>query len=663
MRANLNRTAHSHAKRYRALLVILGLTAAIPTVNAQPQDVPAADAGIQQALSDARNHLWDQVDQAALSQHVLEGYITYHRLLQQLPDAPPATINQFIRTHEDSPLSEWMRGQAQDQYGKSGNLSALLAVSDGTPPKGTQRQCYYYSALMTQDMTAAAHGARELWRTGQPMPGPCAALYDQLRVAQQLTPLDDWTRLLAAWQRNDAKTIDTTRALITAPAWQPAVDAFLQLRRNPAAMAQLPAQIGPAQFNVAPGLMASAFYRYTRDDTANAVALWQQIGQRLPLNEAQQRTITSDLVSYALTRRTEGSSAWVDQQLARLNDDALIVLRIRNALSGPAWNDVARWVETLSPEGREDSRWQYWLARAREAQGQTAAANEAYARAARGRDFYAFVSADRLGQPYQLNHDTPRLNEEARQRIRTIPAVQRVDALYRVNEASLAVSEWQWLLKRASAEERGALGAYALEQRWYALTVAASLDKRLWGALGLRFPVAYPELFAQWGRQRGLDTYLLMGIARRESAFNPTIQSSAGARGLMQLMPGTAQLVHKREGVPYDGVTSLDDPNTNIGLGSSYIGTLLQRYNGNRIAAVAAYNAGPNRIDRWLKNSGQPFDLFIEQIPFKETREYVLAVLGYRSLFERMNNPASRTPVLTDAERTRLYDGSILNTL
>lgn len=661
MRVNLNKATHSRAKRYRALLVIWGLTASIPTVSAQ--DVPVADAGIQQALSNARNSLWDQVDQAALSQHVLEGYITYHRLLQQLPDVPPATINQFIHGHEDSPLSEWMRAQAQDHYGKTGNLSALLAVSDGAPAKNTQRQCYYYSALMVKDMPAAANGARELWRTGQPMPAPCTALFEQLRSAQQVTPLDDWMRLLAAWQRKDSKTIDATRALLTATDWQPTVETFLQLRRSPTSMSQLPRHIGPAQFNAAPSLIAAAFYRYTRDDTANALALWQQIGQRLPLNEAQQRTITTDLAFYALTRRTEGSSTWVDQQLTRLKDDSLIVLRIRNALNGPVWSDVARWVETLSLESREDARWQYWLARAREAQGQTTAANEAYARAARGRDFYAFVAADRLKQPYQLNHDTPRLNDEARQRIRNIPAVQRIGALYRINEASLAVSEWQWLLKRASAKERGMLGAYALEQRWYALTVSASLDRRLWGALGLRFPVAYPELFAQWGRQRGLDMYLLMGIARRESAFNPTIQSSAGARGLMQLMPATAQLVHKREGVPYEGIASLNDPNINIGLGSSYIGSLLQRYNGNRIAAVAAYNAGPNRIDRWLKNSGQPFDLFIEQIPFKETREYVLAVLAYRSLFERMSHPASRTPVLTEAERTQTYDGSLMNPL
>lgn len=662
MRARLDRNAHSRAKRYRTWLVILGLTTAIPTVNAQQQDVPVADAGIRQALSDARNSLWDQVDQAALSQHVLEGYIGYHRLLQQLPDASPEAVTQFIRSHEDSPLSEWMRGQAQDQYGKAGNLRAVLAVSDGVPLKNTQRQCYYYSALMAQDMTAAVSGGRELWRTGQPLSPPCSALFDQMRAAQQLTPDDDWMRLLSAWERNDSGTLTATQSQITSPNWQTAVDAFSQVRRAPATLMQLPTRIGPAQFNAAPSLIASTFYRYTRDNTSGALSLWQQLGQRLPLSEAQKRTIVHDLVYYALMRNTQGSATWVDEQLPQLQDDALTIMRIRQALNGPVWADVVRWVEALSPESREDSRWQYWLARAHEAMGHTQAAQDAYARAAKGREFFAFVAADRLKQPYQLEHNTPRLDDSWRQRIRAMPGVQRVDALYRINEASLAVSEWQWLLKRASVEERGALGAYALEQQWYALTVAASLDRRLWEALGLRFPVAYPELFAQWGRQRGLDTYLLMGIARRESAFNPTIQSSAGARGLMQLMPGTARLVNKRDGVPYDGLSSLDDPNTNIGLGSAYIGSLLQRYNGNRIAAVAAYNAGPNRIDRWLKASGQPFDLFIEQIPFKETREYVLAVLAYRSLFERMANPASRTPVLTDAERTGAYDASVLST-
>ena len=109
-------------------------------------------------------------------------------------------------------------------------------------------------------------------------------------------------------------------------------------------------------------------------------------------------------------------------------------------------------------------------------------------------------------------------------------------------------------------------------------------------------------------------------------------KSSAGARGLMQLMPSTAKLIAKSEGIKYSSQNKLLEVDFNIRLGSNYLQWMLDRYDNNRILASAAYNAGPGNVDRWL-NKELAFDVWIETIPFKETRNYVKNVLAYSAIY------------------------------
>ena len=167
----------------------------------------------------------------------------------------------------------------------------------------------------------------------------------------------------------------------------------------------------------------------------------------------------------------------------------------------------------------------------------------------------------------------------------------------------------------------------------------------------------------QWGQQTGVDPYLLMAITRRESAYNPVALSPAGARGLMQLMPGTATQVSRQLGLNDPGPYGVLEPELNIRLGSTYLRDKLNRYRGNRLAATAAYNAGPGRVDQWLgTHSMESFDLFVESIPFRETRDYVQAVLSYRVIFESLTNGGSSEGVslLNETEQAVRYDRALV---
>ena len=145
-----------------------------------------------------------------------------------------------------------------------------------------------------------------------------------------------------------------------------------------------------------------------------------------------------------------------------------------------------------------------------------------------------------------------------------------------------------------------------------------------------------------------------MAIARRESAFFPEVRSPVGARGLMQVMPATGRQVASNLGVPHRSA-DLYKVEHNVLLGSAYYRQLLDRYDGNRVFALAAYNAGPHRVDRWRHKAGEqvPVEVWIETIPYRETRNYVQAVLSYNVVFNYLRG--EERSMLSQAELTAGY--------
>ena len=349
--------------------------------------------------------------------------------------------------------------------------------------------------------------------------------------------------------------------------------------------------------------------------------------------------IDEELAFYALVRNVPGTLGWVDSVLPSLESERVLELRVRRALADRQWTEVMHWIAEMPSSQQESSRWQYWLGRANEQLGNQEAAQARYQQAAQDRSFYGFAAAEKIGQPYRLNHERHHFDEATREDIARLPAVQRTQALLRIGEEGLANSEWLHAVREASPYQARALADYAAHQQWHARLVQTTIAGEMWDALEWRFPPAYRDDFLAWGHQTGVDPYLLMAITRRESAYNPVALSPAGARGLMQLMPGTAAQVSRQLGLNDPGPYGVLEPELNIRLGSTYLRDKLERYQGNRLAATAAYNAGPGRVDQWLgSNSMESFDLFVESIPFRETRDYVQAVLSYRVIFESLAN-------------------------
>jgi soluble lytic murein transglycosylase len=277
-------------------------------------------------------------------------------------------------------------------------------------------------------------------------------------------------------------------------------------------------------------------------------------------------------------------------------------------------------------------RWLYWQGRAEAALGEDAAAAATFRLAARQRSFWGMLAADRLGLPYALE-PRPVPAEPARvRRIVAAPAVARIRALDRVGRDADMRREWRLLTRDLETPDLLAAAVVADGLQWHDQAIFTLARTDYWDDLVLRFPLAYREVVAELAWQTALPEDWIYAVIRQESVFNPTVASHAGALGLMQLMPDTAREVAAGQGLAAPSRTQILEPGLNLRLGSDYLARMRDRF-GHAALATAAYNAGPQRVARWVPAQCTPADLWIVAIPFAETRAYVERVLAYRIIY------------------------------
>ncbi|MGQ9371828.1 lytic transglycosylase domain-containing protein [Azospirillum sp. A39] len=277
------------------------------------------------------------------------------------------------------------------------------------------------------------------------------------------------------------------------------------------------------------------------------------------------------------------------------------------------------------------ARGAYWTGRAAEARGDREAARRWYGTAAAlSTTFYGQLAASHLGVAPSLPAEPkPSQRDAAAYERRELVRAARLMAQIEGPRDERVTAFLRRLSLDSKTPEDYALAARLARAVGRAeLAVAAAKDAAQNHIFLLES--GYPVVET---RGTSPEPALVQAIIRQESTFNPVIVSSAGARGLMQLMPGTAQLVARKLGVKHTVAKLTSDPQHNVRLGSAYIADLLDRFNGSHVLAIAAYNAGPARVSSWLDQYGDPraqgIDVvdWMELIPFSETRNYVQRVL------------------------------------
>lgn len=569
---------------------------------------------------------------ARLNHYPLLPYLDYYQLAFRPGAADYNDVTRFIRQHGDTPQSNRLERSYLTYLAQSQQWSQFLRFYPAKP-NSTDLLCMHYQArYYTGHKSEALQEAGKLWLTGQSRPDACDPLFQLWQQAGLRTQEKIWQRMKLAFEAQNPNLIRHLGAQLGG-SLKLYGDQMIALFDQPARA------MNPASFSTAPQsrqLLSLGLARYANEQPESALRQLGEMKRRFGLNQAEVARVERAAARRLLLDRSLAQRSWLDATLVRMKDAELVELRARLAIWEQDWRGLEGWVKRMPMALQKEDRWRYWLARSLEVQGRQKQARELYLETANLRGFYGFMAAQRTGVPYRIkNQSVGHKVPDWRTASSRWPFLLRVRELLAMNEITAARSEWIHNMDRNPVAQRLEFGHIALNQGWHELAILSSIRAEAWDAIDLRFPLPLKRTFSQMAQERTMNTSLLYAISRQESALYPLAQSPVGARGLMQLMPATARETASKLGVPYRNEQQLFDPAMNIRLGSAYLKRLLDVYDGNRILAAAAYNAGPGRVKRWRDQStNKPMDVWVESIPYRETRNYVQNVLSFDLIYQ-----------------------------
>lgn len=577
-----------------------------------------------------------------LEEYPLTPYLDYEVASRRVSALRVDETLAYLKRFENSPLENRFLDVFIETTGQQRQWQKLLAVVQ-TPPRDARLQCFYYRAQWgAGDRALAYRGAAELWNVGMSQDKACDPLFREWFKAEGPNDALVWSRALKAYDRRAPDLIRYVKRFAS-PTLRPLLDELIAVHHRPDRLVTDDHAADPFHAQ----LMTVGIRQLARVNPGKARKALLRAEQRQAFTDQQREAMEALILRHSLFAESSPEEGWVIESLARLRDDELTEIYLRNQIKEGDWDALLEGAGWLSAPKAAADEWRYWVARATEEQGDTAAARILMEELSTQRSYHGFLSAERMGKPFALNAEV----SEVRADPPLDPAVARVHEWLALGELERARQEWQLLLFRSSADQAVSLARLAQRNGWTALSIAAANHAKAWNDIDLRFPKVYEQAFLQLAAQYQLDAAELVAIARRESGLFPRAESPVGAKGLMQLMPATARAVAKELKLPYR-THALYQPEFNITLGAHYYQTLLERFDGNRPKALAGYNAGPNRVERWSQDA-LAADQWIDSLPFRETREYVRAVLAYTVIYQQLEGKSAT--LLSAQERGQTY--------
>ena len=575
---------------------------------------------------------------AELADYPLLPSLLYQKFVRELGNTPQ--IEYFFARYPQTRQALLLRQRWLESLATQGAWADYIKHYRET--ENIPLQCQYYLALANLGRSQEAYaGAEKLWLTGSSLPESCERLFGLWQSSTGLTPELIWKRFALALQAGNRPLVDDLLRVLP-PAMQPQGVLWRQVHENPR-LALSCSLLSPAE-PLSGLIFAHGMDRLANDDPVLAQTAWLLHKDRFHLKPEEAARLDRRTALALAGQRQAQARAYL-LELPDENADAQTrAWRVRAALSLQDWGGALAAIERLQPVERKQAQWLYWKARALESLGDDVDAKENYRLAAQERDFFGFIAADRIGAGYAVSLNPSPVEAAALTRLAETPAFSIIRELLALHRDAESRSEWFHAIKPLNPSEL--LAAAQLARLWgldnLAINTAAKAGN--WDDLTLRFPLGSNRLVQQAAEAQAIDPAMIYALVRRESAFDPNAGSPVGAKGLMQLMPATADLVARHLNEPPPSPYGLLEPERNLRYGIAYFKELLEKFGHHFALTAAAYNAGPHRVEHWLPvNRKLPADLWVETIPFNETRQYVTAVLAYAVIYQlRLGLPPRR---------------------
>lgn len=576
---------------------------------------------------------------ATLKEYPLYPYLTYWQLLDNLGEQNSASITAFLEQHRDTPLATPLRVAWLKQLARKQRWQEYLNFYHGS--NRSELRCYALRAqLHSGDKAAAWAGAEKLWLVGYSQNEACDPLFAAWAKAGGITDALRWRRIELAMERgNSALASYLVQPLDKQQ--QQWVELWKQVHRDPERIRNEKALRQDNARNRT--LVLHGLIRIARRDAVAAAELWSSLAKRYHFSAAQRYRLQK---SVAMNFAFDGDARalhWFSLLPGNRLTSTTAGWAVRTALRRGDWRNTLRWIGKLPSRKRLSDQWRYWQARAYEALDQKFEANAIYQDLSHSRTYYGFLAADRTGAEYNLDNTPLNISDEAVDALANKPALVRAHELFRLKLTREARREWDYAVAKMNKQQRLIAGKLADDWQWHDRALLTLARANHFDDLDIRFPLAHSETIEREASKHGLDPEWIYAVARQESAFIEDVRSSAGAMGLMQLMPGTGRTIARKLKTKLN-LDELLKPETNIRFGSYYLQQVLSRFDSNPVLATAAYNAGPHHVEAWKPKQGTlDADIWIDTMPFYETRKYVRRVMAYTVFYDqRLQRPITR---------------------
>lgn len=603
-----------------------------------------------------------QADGDELRTYPLYPYLQAARLRRELRDAGDsfATIDRQIETflgyYGNEPVTRDLRRTWLDSLADRELWALYLDHYRNGPLDDTQRCRSLTARLALQTPQDAANQklAESLtaeiigqWLTPRSVP-ECERPFDWLRARNSLTPeLIEQRARLALGEGNHGFARQIIAMLPAAKA-EP-LQHWAALLANP--RGSIDAAIAGKMQSVEPAALLDGWTRFARRDRSRAKAHFAALMRSQKFDKPATSPYALALALALSWDRDPEALEYFAKVEPKDFDDSALEWQTRAALWAQDWPLVARSIAAMSGDARQSARWRYWAARAAEKRNDSALARQLYASVLPDDNYYSAMAAARLAEPVRphprkLPRDDTLLNE-----IQQFPAVVRAHELLLCGLRLQANSEWQYGYDSLSEEARSQLIHLAVSWGWYDQAVATASQRKVFFDYELLYPQPYDKEVKAGARLTKLQPELIYGVLRQESLYRADATSAAGARGLLQMVPETARRTARKWGKPRPSLDDLHNPAVNVPLGAAQLRTLVDRFAGQTAVALAGYNAGPNAARRWLPDEAIDPDIWVENIPYNETRNYVQRVLWHSIVFAWLR---SGEPQLTQSWLARI---------
>ena len=571
-----------------------------------------------------------------LHYYSLQPYLDQKRLLHKMRLSDAKEILQFLEEYQGTPLDwplrkKWLNYLAKKKQG-------LLFLQAYQPTSNAKLACYqlHFSLQAGMPESIALPQVTKLWVVGESQDKACDSLFERWQKAGYRTNDVIWQRISLAADGGKHTLIPYLTKLLP-PEQQYLGRLWHKVRRDPSVVSKL--KYFPNNSIRETEILTYGLKRLIWHYPDTAIRSYKKAQLKFAFTQNQQQQITEKFALALSAKNHHAAQLWLDKLDFNLLSKNMLQWRLSQALKHEDWQRLIVELKQLPKEHKDDLKWKYWYARALIATDVGQRGNFLLQQLATERHYYGFLAASYLKMPVNLQNKPLEFTLAEKRQALNYPAAKRAFEFHSLGRYQQARSEWNYLITQLNNREKLIVAKVANENEWFDRTIFTLANVGYLDDIDLRFPKAFDKEINHYSEVQKIAPSWAFAIARRESSFMQDAHSPVGAKGLMQLMPNTARKLKKGKVKNH----YLLNAKNNIKLGTKYLKVLLDKNKGNQVLATASYNAGPYRVRMWVNNmKSVPADVWIETIPYKETRNYVKSVLAYQEIYQHKPGQVSQ---------------------